>query len=404
LRSWKVFILLSVLIASACKDSPNSLGDDFIPNNDKYTFYQADTSAAKDSTYYSESYPEAKAYTEDLIVGKYGDYQSYGFLRFPMSAPDSIISMLKAGTINIKSTWVSMVSNLYLGDSTANYDFTVHRITSDISLDSISSRTFPGITYDDADISTARYHNDTLTTFQLNNSIVTNWIMRNSSDSSSYDKNYGIILKPTASTNKAKGFLGYSTSLGTAVMVYFVYEKPGVYVDTLSAFSTQNSYYATKPFPAETDKYMYINGTVTYKNKIQFKLPKLPTNAVMNLATLEMWFDSTKSDIAGICKTTYDALGTTVVAGYVTKAGTTTIDTSSVLELYRLTSPNRHKYKGDITAFVQKWINTGNNYGLILSLYDEEYDPSKLVFCGANYPVVSMRPRLRITYSLRNNN
>jgi hypothetical protein len=402
LRSWKVFILLSVLIATACKDSPNSLGDDFIPNLDKYTFYQTDTASVKDSTYLNESYPEAKVYTEDMIVGKWGDYQSYGFLRFPMSAPDSIINMLRAGTINIKSTWVSMVSNYYLGESNADYDFSVHRITSDISLNNVSSSTFPNFTYDSEDISSARTFNDTLATFELSSSVIKNWILLHSSDSLSYQKNYGVILKPTASTNKVKGFLGYHTSLGNSIKIYFAFEKPGVYVDTLSAFATINSYYATKPFPDETDKYIYVNGTVTYKNKIHFKLPTLPTNAVMNLATLELWFDSTKSYKPSLSKTTYSELGSTVAVGYVTTPNSVTLDTASVLDLYQLSSPNRHKYKGDITKFVQKWINTGKNYGLILSLYDEEYDPSRLVFCGSNYPDVSMRPRLRITYSLRN--
>lgn len=397
------FVLLLSLLLSACKDSPSSFGDEFIPGNDRYSFSQADTSAVKDSTYFNESYPEVKSHTEAIVLGKYGNYHSTMMLRFPFTAPDSIKSMLTDGTITITKAWVSLVGRYYMGDSASPFNFTVHRITSNTDLNKVTASTFQSITYDAADIASNKNIVDTLTTFTLDPNVVRDWIRVQTADSTSVPKNYGILLQPTPETNKAYGYLGYSTTQGIAPEIYLVFQKGTQYTDTLSSFATRNTYYATAPFPTGTDQYITLQGTINYQNKLIFKLPKLPTNAVMNKATLDLYIDSTKSDIAKPSKSTYSELATVVDAEMIKTANTLDIDTTQVKYITRLSSPNRFRYSGDVTTFVQKWINTGENYGMIIAVDGQEYDGSKLVFYGSSYPDASKRPRLRITYSTRNN-
>jgi len=386
---------------SACKDSPNEFGDDFIPANDRYSFYLCDTTSASDSTYYNETYPEYKSLAEAIVIGKLDDMESSAIVRFPMSAPDSIKTMLQAGTINIKSCWVKMNALYYSGGKNSTFDFTVHRITDSIDVTYLTSSQFNNVSYEAADVSYSHFFDDTLATFGLNNSLITDWIMVQTSDSNNYPRNYGLMIKPTSSTNKMMSFLAYETSLGNAIKVYFEFEKPGVYTDTLSAYATADTYSASCSAPTNTENYMTLVGAVTYKNKIYFDMPDLPSNAVMNKATLELFLDSTKSYLSTAVDTSYDAGGAIINVGIITEKNTLTIDTTNVLYV-SLSSLTPNKYLGDITAFIQQWINTGNNYGLILSIYGEEYDASKLVFYGTKYSVASLRPRLKIIYSLRN--
>jgi hypothetical protein len=403
LKSWKVLILLSVLIVNACKEAPNSFGEEFIPPGDRYNFQQSESTSLKDSTYFYEQYPEAVSYSQKLIVGKYGDFKSTALVRFPLTAPDSIKTMLSTGAITIKSTWVEMISTHYFGDKNADFDFTVHKILNQIDYKKINASTFPAVTYDPVDISSQREYKDSITTFRLDKNVVTDWI-KVQYDSINTPRNYGVILKPTASTKKALAYYAYENTVSKGIRVYFEFEKvTGThYLDTLSAFATLDTYYAENPLPAETDKYIYLVGAVTYKNKIKFELPELPINAVMNKVTLELHFDSTRSIVGAPVDTNYTTMASTINIGRLMGSNSLIIDSAAISYLTKQSSPNQNVYSGDLSEFTQKWINEKNNYGLILFLSGEEYDASKLAFYGSNYPNAALRPRLKITYSLRN--
>lgn len=405
MKSWKAFVLLSVLLLSACKDSPNSFGDSFIPAEDRYKFQLASANSSKDSTYYNELKPTSIAYSEAIVIGKLSSgFESSALMRFPFSAPDSIKTMLSDGTIQITNTWVEMVNLYTIGDYLQKFDFTAHRLTSEVDYTAVKSSNFSNITYDAADINAKpKSITDSLTTFWLNTSVVKDWI-KVQYDSLNTPKNYGIILKPSSSSEAAMAFLGYETTLGKAVKVFFEFKRETgyQYLDTLSAFATMDTYYAKLNTPAETDKYITLQGSVTYKNKIKFDLPQLPSNAVMNKAYLEFYVDSTKSDIATISKSKYGSTGSLIHVGLITKATGLEIDTASVNYIARQASPHRNKYAGDITSYAQTWINKGFNYGLLISVYGEEYDASRLCLLGTGYPDPALRPKLTITYSIKN--
>lgn len=395
-------ILLSVLFVNACKEAPNSFGEEFIPTGDKFNFQQSVSSALKDSTYFSEQYAENVSFSQEIVIGKYEDYKSSALVKFPITAPDSIKTMLSAGTIKITSAWAKMNSTHYYGEKTADYGFTVHKILNKVSFIGVNSSTFPNITYDPADISSQIEVKDTVTSFHLNTDVVTDWI-KVQYDSINTPRNYGVLIKPTASTKKAIAYYGYENTVSKGIMIYFEFKKlsTGVF-DTLSAYATLDTYYAEHPTPAETDKYITIIGTVTYKNKIKFELPVLPANAVMNKATLELHLDSAKSVRGVPVDTTFYAQGTVVNIGFITSANSVQIDSTSLSYVSKQAAPNGNTYLGDLTEFTQRWINEKNNNGLIFFLSNEEYDASKLIFYGTNYPVAALRPKLIITYSLRN--
>lgn len=407
MKLWKAFILLSAAFLSACNDTPNSFGDDFIPNEDRYKFQQAENNSIADSNFYKEILPSSVSLGEAVVLGKSGDLVSTVLMRVPLTAPDSIKSMLQEGSITITSTWVKMNSLYYIGDKNGTFDFTGHRINAEVNFDNIKPSTFPSVTYDQSDIIIpgSKVLTDSTLIFKLNTNLVKDWI-KVQYDSVNTPRNYGIILKPTSNTTKLLSFLGYETTFGTATSVFFEFEKRNssglIYKDTLSAFATKDTYYATQPAPAQTDQYITVQGGFAYRNKIKFNLPQLPTNAVMNQAILEIYYDSLKSVTGTAIDTDYGNFGTMLNIGYITDPVKLSIDSLTVQFLSRQTSPYRGKFAGDITAYAQKWINEGKNNGLLLTINGEEYDLSRLVFFGSNYSVASLRPKLKITYSIRN--
>ena len=403
MKSWKVLILLSVAIIYSCKEAPSSFGEEFIPPGDRYNFQQAESTSIKDSTYRNEGFPETNAYSQQFVLGKLGDFKSTVLIRFPLTAPDSIKTMLSEGRISIKSTWVEMISSHYYGNKTGNFDFTVHKILNQTDIRKINSTTFPSVVFDAADISSNRIIKDTLTTFNLDKDVVTDWI-KVQYDSINTPRNYGVMFIPTPSTNKLVNYFAYENTISKGVRVFFEFVKTGTgaYTDTLNAFATLDTYYAEKPIPVETDKYIYVTGGVTLQNKIKFDIPLLPNNAVMNKATLELYLDSAKSVVANPVDTNYTAMGIIVNVGVVTQSGSIQVDSASVNYITKQSAPNTKKYFGDITSFAQRWINLNANYGLILSISGGEYDATSLSFYGSNYPDPALRPRLKITYTLRN--
>jgi len=405
LKSWKALVLLSVLILSACKDTPTSIGDNLIPNEDRFQFQQISANPAKDSSYFNQLYSEVIAQSEAVVIGKTDGLEASALLRFPLTAPDSIKTMLSNGTIQITRTWVVMNKLYTIGDKNGNFDFTVQRLTNAVDFNKVDASTFPSIVYDAADISSftgaePKVFNDTLTTFDIDPAVVKDWI-KVQYDSLNTPRNYGVILKPKATTNKAVAYFGYESTIGTASKVFFEFVRSTgySYKDTLSAFATTDTYYAKQSAPTETNNYITIQGGITYKNKIMFNLPQLPSNAVMHKAILEMYLvDST--GIGTVSKTVYGNVSNLVHLGIIQNAGTK-IDTLTSNFVARQDAPNRLKYSGDVTSYAQTWINKGYNNGLILSLAGEEYNVSRLRFYGTNYPDVTKRPKLTITYSIR---
>jgi hypothetical protein len=405
LKSWKILILLSVIIVSACKESPNEFGDEFLPPGDRYNFQHTESTSKKDSTYKNEDFYNHISASEALIVGKYGDIKSTTFVRFPLTAPDSIKTMLLNGQITITSSWVQMVATHYYGDEKAEFDFTVHKILNNTDFTKMNSAAFAALTYDPADLSLSspKVFKDTLTTFNLDTGIVTEWIKAQTADSLTVPKNYGVVIIPTASTKKAVSYLSHDNTVGNPVRIYFEFKNSNkVNKDTLSAFATLDTYYSEYTLPTDTDKSIYLVGGITINNKIKFDLPELPNNAVMNKATLELHIDTTRTVIGNAADTNYTALGSIINVTRVITSNPLKIDSLSVLYVSKQASPNQKTYSGDITEYIQKWINEKNNNGLVLSVSGEVSDVSKLVFYGSTYSDLTLRPRLKITYTLRN--
>ena len=387
----------------SCKESPTSIGDNFILQQDRFNILQHDTLSVSDSTYYDELKPAVTAVSEGLIVGRHNGYVSYGYMLYPIKADDSILTMLQQGKINITNTWVELRQFYYVGSKTDPFDFTINLIKNNIDFNTIDKATYSSVSYDPTDISYSHTINDTLTKFYLDNTTVKNWLLRTSSDSLSYPNNYGIIMVPTAGTNKVVGYHSHQSSTGYAGRIYFAFNKPGVYTDTLAAYVTSDTYHAEiNAASANTDKFITLIGGVTYKNSVQFGIPALPTNAVINKATLQLTIDSTQSWLGTYTDSTFADIGSLIDVGRLQAKNSVVFDTTTLKFLTRQSSPNRAIYSGDITPLVQYWINHNDNYGFSLFVSYEDYYATKLVFYGSKNPDVTKRPKLTITYSYKN--
>ena len=58
------------------------------------------------------------------------------------------------------------------------------------------------------------------------------------------------------------------------------------------------------------------------------------------------------------------------------------------------------KYSGELTSFVQKWVDsTSVNEGLLMKLSDEDVTANQLLLFSPTFPDSTKRPQLEILYT-----
>lgn len=388
-----LFLLPLIALTFSCSDSPTSVGENLIPNDDKVTFNEFDTNK-EDIPQQSYSYFEnIKLGSSDrIILGKTSYGESIILLTFRPTLIDTLLTRFKNNELRIYDTWVSMKPNYFLGDKSLPFNFTVHQINNPWSIVGFDKDSLKNLQYDLTNIATDQKIADTLITFKLPVSIVTEWLK------ASYDnslKNYGIILKPTSSTQRMVGFKAVFSSeeISTSVVLNYAIERTPnpVFRDTIDVSPYLDNHVVTSSLQKKSNLF-YLQSSYALRGILSFDLSKLPVNIIVNKATLELTsaseftFDGTPSS---------DSIDVQILADSVSKKLT-----SDSLYNITLSKPaNSNIYSGDLTWMVQKWLKGETNQGLKLSLTDEYSATSLIAFYNSKETNKSLRPRLKIIYS-----
>lgn len=392
----KILLFLFPLIFSlySCSDSPTSVGENLIPNDDKISFNEFD-SYKEDIPQQSYSYVEKiKLGSSDrIILGKTFYGESYILLLFKPSLIDTLLTRYKNKELKIYDTWISMKPNYFLGDKSLPFNFTVHQISNKWGIAGFDRDSLKNLQIDDNDISTNKVITDTLITFKLPISVVDTWLK--SSYDSTTSKNYGIILKPTSNTQRMIGFKAVysSNEISTSVILNYAIERTPtpVYKDTLNVSPYLDNHVVTG-VAQKSFNHFYLQSSYAQRAILSFDLTKLPTNIIVNKATLELTSDP-KISLDGIPSS--DSIDVQILADSITKKLT-----SDSLYNITLSKPaNSNIYSGDLTWMVQKWLKGEKNQGLKLSLTDEYSASSLIAFYNSKETDKTLRPRLKIIYA-----
>jgi hypothetical protein len=285
----------------------------------------------------------------------------------------------------------------YSGDKSQPFAFSAYQIRSPWSVtgfdqDSLLNKS--NFIYDNTNEVSSISIIDTLVSFNLQNSVITEWI-KYISDSTSAPKNYGLIFKPTSATNRYMGFRAVNGTTVDADVPYlhFVLNVPNADDDTLDVSPYMDAHIMTGAAPSPTTN-IVLEGSYAVRGYLSIDLSSIPKNSIVNKATLQLIPDTLSSVNSSPSEDTLEVymLADSVRKSFTADSGVTTILTRS-----------KGAFSGNITWMVQKWLNgTIPNEGIMLVLYDELATSVKLQFYGSNNQNKALRPKLNIVYMQRN--
>ena len=376
------------LVFYSCKDNPTLVGANLL-KNDYINVKQLDSysdSLHQTSSYYKKVIPLGASGT--ILIGNAANVQASSLILYAIYLPDSIITDLNNNAVNVVSSTIHLTPVYTFGDSTASFDFSVHKVNSAWTSLGFDADSLPGLVYDRTDVSLNHQFSDTLVTVDVSNSTATNWLKEVAD--STYSSDHGIYLLPASNAKKVVGFESYTsgTTLGTSL--HLVIQKTGVYSDTLIFYPSQVVSVVTGNPPAAVTGDMFIQSSLTLNSKIWFDVSSIPKNALINNAELTLTRDSV-STITGSSYT--NSLFVYLLADSTTE---TLSDSTQILTL----SGSSNIFQGNITPYIQSWVDKGNNQGLLIKAASQISGLELFAIKNSSAANLSVRPRLQITYTI----
>lgn len=379
-----IFLLFGTIIFQSCEENPNDLGLTLVPSIDttgvRYLNSQRDTMAITKNNY--KQFINTSAST-NILIGLYQNYQSKALLKFKDISPDydsanvvSAILTMKYSKYYFKDTLGVTQFNIYKVNNNFNYSSITFDSVPSSGIGNISLGSFNGIVADSMNI-------------LLNNQTVKDWL-EYAADTNYVIKNYGIAFIPDLASTTIKGFYSDNNNLNLVPYVTVIYSKNNV-LDTITLNISEGvSLTDAPPSIIPSDRIILQNG-IAYRNILNFDLTKLPNNVIINNVTLQFTLDNANSFIS-------PATDKRIVIGMVTDS--VTKQDNFITEASLLDTIN---YSVSINSVIQEW-NSGvsPNIGITMKNFSEPQNLDNFVIYSPNASDVSKRPRLSITYTLRN--
>ncbi|MCU7497036.1 MAG: hypothetical protein HF314_12585 [Ignavibacteria bacterium] len=369
------------MFLTSCSDDPTSTGLGLLDN---YIALNADSSVQTESASYFRTAAQLSS-SDRILLGRHGNLKASMLVQFALTTiPDTTRNALKNGTLSVKSATIEMSPVYTIGSSSANFDFSVHKIkdywSQYFTADSISK-----LSYDAPNLKTSLDQVDTLYTMHLDNNAVAEMLK----DSNYvYSKNYGFYFEPSSNSGRIVGFQAIALSPIKSIMymkVVFARQAGGEYTLSFSANNDLHTISGTMPQVSSTD--LVVQGGLAVSSKFMISTANIPEDAIINSAILELTVDTLNS-VLGSPASNY------LVVKFVTNGSTNSYDSTKTTVLNR----SGNVFSGNIASHIQRWVNHEANNGLMISLGDEVRSADLYSFLSSNS---ASRPRLKILYTAK---
>ncbi|MBK7256118.1 MAG: hypothetical protein IPI04_19940 [Ignavibacteria bacterium] len=385
-RTVFIFSILISVIYQSCANDPNDLGLNYISSNDttgvRFLDSEADTMSITSTNYLNY----INNHFADLIfTGKYQNYESKALLKFYNLPSDKDSAKIISAVLTLK------YGNYYFKDKTGLTDFNVYKVISNldyntITFDSVSSSDFGNTTLGNYSGVVADSSSISLT---LNNEMIKDWF-EYSADTSYAVKNNGIVLSPNISSSALKGFYLINSNTDLMPKVKVVLSKNNV-TDTVSLDASVGLSLSDAPASIIPNERFLLQNGIAYRNILKFDLTKLPSNVIINNVNLQFTLDKSASFIS-------DNTDKRIVVGMVTDSVSKTdslYNNASLLDTIT--------YSVNLNQVFQRW-NSGimPNLGITFKNIFELQNLDNFAIYSPAASDISKRPRLKITYTLRN--
>jgi len=379
------FILaISLLLLISCNDSPTDLGVEYL-NQDGIGVYKIDSdSIPKQSNYFKRVISLGSS--DQLLVGKAENVTAKTLLRFALLVPDSIKTEFTAQNLTVIDAYIELTKEYSFGDSNAVFDYEVYKINNSWSSSSYTADSL--LSFDPIDLSSNRtIDNDSVYAFHINTTLATNWI-QNFVDTATAANN-GVLLSPTANTQKVVGFTALNINGINDPRLRIVVQKQGAYTDTLRGIISADISAVFGEPQNTVNENLYIQSSLTSEAKLYFDLSVLPQDAEISSANLTL---------------TVDTLETKTGSTFVNSLRVYMLSDSSKKEvspayLYTL-SRSGNTFAGKVTEMFKAWNkNNITNQGMLIKASGEIRGVEIFAVKGSNAANLFERPKLEIVYT-----
>lgn len=386
--------LISSFIFSACSEEPNLTGYTLLNPTDSLILKRFDSSVDSVNFYIKQvKQVENFGNLQRFLVGKYDDIIAHSLIRFNFYMPDSVKNAVKNSAIIINSARLKLFPIYRLGDSTRNnYSIEVREILSwwesdYFNIDSLKSSKYQ---VGSDQIQVSQSDEDSLYFIQLSNDKVFEWLRIYSADT--LPKPPGILLSPSPTTEYVKGFASINSGFViTTSVIELVYTMNSI-IDTIYFSSVADLHVVEKEIPYGTNvEKIVLQSGLKEKALLAFDLSSIPNRAIINAAYLRLYLNENES----VFGSSYQD---SIYVQFVKDSANVTID--SITSFTLIKSMNGY-YEGNISYYVQKWIDGVDNQGVILHAKDPIGGLERFVFYGPGSPYLEKRAKLIINYSYK---
>ncbi len=370
----------------SCSDNPSSIGANLL-KIDNLKINELDSykdSLAQKSSYLKRTLNLGASYT--LLVGKDENLEASTLIKFLISLPDSIKNSINSDSITVTGANIQLFRAYPTKENNSFYDFTVHKVESAWS-SNFTSDSLPMLSYDPSDISSNKSLTaDSLEQFEISNDFAYS-LLKYASDSLGTD--FGLYIKPTDNSKKVVGY--YSLYNGVKVpFLTIAVQKLGLYPDTLFFYASSNvSVVKGNIPPSSLRSRIVVEGGLAVNSKLWFNISKIPFNAIINDAKLTLNMNTAETYLGDTTNS--------ILAAFLKDSSSNVLDSAGSIANF---SEQNNLMTGTITSYVQKWVNTGVNEGIILFLRNQIGSVDLFTFYGSD-AVDSLKPRLHIIYTLK---
>lgn len=382
-------ILIVSIIFLSCQDDPTSLGRDFIGNELEIIILNSESDSLNQNTnsYLADSLSFGAA--GRILLGNLDYVKSTMLVRFGTILPDSIRTSLENNTLTVMSAEVELRPNYRIGDFTQQFNFSVHKITSDWGSAGFNPDSLALLTYEPNELTDQKEISDTLIKFNVHSDIALEWM--NALRGDSLANNYGMIFLPASGTNLIYGFRAFPfIQFENSPLIRFVVQNEGSKIDTIIANIVFDVHVPEgTPPQVDSDKLQLIAG-LGQRGKLFFDVSKLPSHVNINRAELTLQLDSLNSLVGS------PAADSLRVHLFADSSDLSVISNQRALRLRF----DGKQFKGDISQLIQLLNSGTENKGMRLVLSNEIDAVDKYVIFGSRYTEPSLRPKLIIYYNV----
>jgi hypothetical protein len=333
------------------------------------------------------------------LVGRAGSYSAITIVQFTQSM------FPLRDTVAVYSARLTFRAISWYGTKGAPFGFTVYRVNqawSPVTLtwDSLQAGSFYDATTQRGSYSETLTADTEAITVDLDTSMVRQWF---ATPTTSTTTQFGIALVPSISTqNAVRGLVefGISDSTSYAPTLQVIAGSPtGQARDTSSYNLGIDTFVGTDDHSTAPSSVLYVQSGVNYRSGVRFDLSTIPRGAIVNSATLYLDRDPATSRISAFVSDT--ALAAHIILDTVDLR---LIEPEDATTFGRRITSSATTFAFNVRRAAQSWIR-GPNYGIMIRVPGaSEFSSANLyTFYSPSASSPSVRPRLKLVYSLKSN-